>query len=485
MNAPTSVLARPLLPASIAIYTTVALAAFEGIAVAAAVPQVAADLGQVALLPWVFTAYLLAAGVATVTAGPLIDALGVKRMFRIAVLIFTVAGTAAAFAPSMTLMIVARVVHGVGGGLIIAVGLAAVILIYPENLVGRAFAANSTVWGVMGVAGPAIAAFMLTALSWRWIFLINLPLGIVALVAGWRVMPGPLPDADRRHLDVIGVGLVLAFNLALLLAVDRLGPLSAAWVALAVVVAWTYRRHARRVYKPVMRLRHLIEKPFGPLAFSIALVLTGAMTANSFVPLYVQGGRGESASTAAWSVLFFVIGWTLGSNLSSRLLDRRAETTVMRHGLTLSIPALALLTVAAYLDSLLPVIFALLLAAGTGIGATTNAGLTLLRSVTPTAEIGRATAAHQFYRNIGFTFGAAIGGAVLLAVVAIAVGDVEAVRDLLAGGAGQADQATADAISRGFTTSVAVGSLIAVSSVIPFRALRRHLAAARAAAGHR
>ncbi len=485
MNQPTSVLSRPLLPASIAIYTTVALAAFEGIAVAAAIPQVAADLGQVALLPWVITAYLLAAGVATVTAGPLIDALGVNRMFRIAVVVFVVGAVAAAFVPTMSLMIAARVIHGIGGGLVIAVGLSAVILIYPENLVGRAFAANSTVWGAMGVAGPAIAAFMLTTLSWRWIFLVNLPLGVLALVSGWRVMPGPLPDADRRHLDLRGVVLILAFNLALLIAVDRLGPLSALWLAIAVAAAWLYRRHARKVEKPVMRLRHLLEKPFGPLALSIALALTGAMTANSFVPLYVQGGRGGSTSLAAWSVLFFVIGWTLGSNLSSRLMDRRAETSVMRDGFSLTIPIMAVLAAAAWMDAPLPVLFGLLLLAGSGMGVATNAGLTLLRSVTPPSEIGRATAAHQFYRNLGFTFGAAIGGTVLLAVVSAHIGDVEAVRNLLARGAHSADPDTAKAIAAGFATSTAVGAIIAATAVFPFRLLRRHLAPARQAAGHR
>ena len=484
MSEPTSVLSRPLLPASIAVFTTVALAAFEGIAVAAAIPQVAADLGQIALLPWVITAYLLAAGVATVAAGPLIDALGVRSMFRIAVIVFIVGAVSSAFAPSMSLMIATRLLHGIGGGLVIAVGLAGVILIYPEKLVGRAFAANATVWGVMGVAGPAIAAFMLTALSWRWIFLVNLPLGLIALAAGWRVMPGPLPGATRRRLDGFGVGLVLAFNLALLLTVDRLGPMSALWGALAGISAIVYWRHARRNSEPVMRLRHLAERPFGSLGVSIALLLTGAMAANVFVPLYVQGGRGGSTSLAAFSVLFFVIGWTLGSILSSRLLDRQAETTVMRLGFGITIPALGVLAAASMVDAPIGIPFALLLAAGTGVGAATNAGLSLLRSVTPTAEIGRATAAHQFYRNIGFTLGAAIGGAVLLAVVAASVGDVSAVQELLAGGGGRADLATADAISRGFTASVITGAVVSLLAVAPFVSLRRHLAAARAAAGH-
>jgi MFS family permease len=181
---PTSVLSRELLPASIAIYTTVALAAFEGLAVSAALPQVAADLGDVHLLPWVVTGYLLMSGVATVVAGPLVDSYGVRAVFRAAIVVFVTGAVLASFVPSMPLMVAARLIHGAGGGAIIAVGIAAVSLIYPGHLIGRAFAANATVWGVMGVAGPGIAAFMLTTLNWRWIFLVNIPLGL------WRWRPG-------------------------------------------------------------------------------------------------------------------------------------------------------------------------------------------------------------------------------------------------------------------------------------------------------
>ncbi len=476
----TSVLSREYLAASIAIYTTVALVAFEGLAVAAALPQVAADLGGVALLPWVITSFLLMSGVATVTAGPLVDAIGVQAMFRIAVIVFTVGGVAAAFVPTMPLMIVARVVQGVGGGLVVATALAGVSLVFPDHLVGRAFAANSTVWGVMGVASPALAALMLTALSWRWIFLVNLPLGALAMLAGWRALPGPLAASGRRRPDGVGVALVLAFNLALLLAVDRLGVTSLLWLAGAAGLASIYWFHARRADQPVMRLRHLVFRPLGPLALSLALVLTGAFAANAFLPLYVQGGRGGGPGLTAWSVLFFTVGWTAGANLSSRLLDRMAETSVMGAGFAFTIPSLVVLAILGNAGAALWSMFVVLFTAGVGVGISTNAGLTLLRALSSSDEIGRATSAHQFYRNLGFTLGAGIGGAVILLVVGRVVGDVEAVRDLLAGNASAASTDAARAISDGFTATAAVGSGIALTALVPFIALRRHLAPARA-----
>src|SRR5690606_3830722 len=112
MSQPRSIFSRELLPASLAIFSTAALASFESLGVAAALPDIATDLGNVALLPWVVTSYLLTSSLATVLAGPFIDSLGVNRMFRISVVIFTATGFGIAFAPSMEILIVLRLLQG-------------------------------------------------------------------------------------------------------------------------------------------------------------------------------------------------------------------------------------------------------------------------------------------------------------------------------------------------------------------------------------
>lgn len=476
---PTSVLSRQLLPASIALYTTVALAAFEGLAVSAALPQVAADLGDVHLLPWVVTGYLLLSGVAAVVAGPLVDSYGVRVVFRSAIAVFVGGAVLASFVPSMPLMVAARLIHGAGGGAIIAVAIAAVGLIYPGHLIGRAFAANATVWGVMGVAGPGIAAFMLTALSWRWIFLVNIPLGLLALTAGWRVMPGPVENVHSRRVDVRGLLGVLALNTFLLLAVDRLGLQSIVWLGAASMAGAVLWWHIRRTTDPIMRIRHLVNQPFSTLAVALALLVSGAVAMSSFLTLYVRGGRGASEVLTAWSVFFFVIGWTLGANLSSRLLDRMAETSVMGVGFLLTAPGLGLLAIAVVVDASLAVVLGLMVIIASGVGLATNAGLTLLRAVSDSSEIGRSSAAHQFFRNQGFTLGAAMGGAVILAVVATAVGDVEAVRDVLASEA-IPNALVSEAIRDGYAAAAFTGFGVVLVGLVPFFALRRHLAPQRA-----
>lgn len=481
MRAPDGLLSPRYLRASIAIYTTVALVAFEGTAVAAALPQLTGDLGQIDLLPWTVTAFLFTSGVSTVMAGPIIDTLGTARVFRLAVAVFSLAGFAAGLASSMPLLVGIRLVQGIGAGMVVAVGLAATSLVYPGHLSGRAFAANSTVWGVMGAAAPALAALMLSVASWRWIFFINLPLGVIALAAGWKALPSAESDEPLR-LDLRGSALVAVFTITTLLAVDQLSWTSLGWTAAAIASIVLYLRHARAIAQPVVRTTHVFALPYSMIGLTVAAMITAAFSANVYVTLFVSAGRGAGASLTAWSVFFFTIGWTTGANLSSRLLDRMAETSVMRIGTWFTTPGLALASLVVWTGLHLAGLFAGLFAAGVGIGLATNAALTLLRALTPAAQIGRATSAHQFIRNQGFTLGSALGGSVLLFVIAAQLGTVEPVQQLLAGESTAVTSGVSEAVSSGYGWTLAVGVVISGLSVVPLRILRNHLAAARAEA---
>ena len=473
-------LSRELLPASIAIFATSALASFQALGIAAALPDIAGDLGDVALLPWVITAFLLTSSLATVVAGPFIDAVGVSRMFRIAVTVFALMGFAAAFAPSMGVLIALRVLQGVGAGLILSTGTAAISLVYPQSLVARAFAANATVWGVMGVAGPAIAAVILTFLSWEWIFYMNLPMGAIALAAGWRVLPGPFGEASAR-IDLRGIALIAVMTVASLLAVDSLSVQSWAWLGLVAAALAAYVWHARRVPAPVVRLEHIVPQPYRGLGLSTALMLTGTFAMNSYIPLYVRAGKEGSSALTAWSVLPLTVGWTVGATMSSRLADRHSESWIILVGFLVNLPALAAAWFLVTADVGLVAAFAVFFVAGVGVGMSTNAALTLMRAVTDSNQMGRVGAAHLFARNQGFTFGAAIGGAVLLYVVTSRLGDAELVRGLIASSDSVAPPEAAGAVRAGFAASVVVGLVMSFLGMFAALSMRRSLAEVRAA----
>jgi MFS family permease len=477
---PTSVFAPPLRAAAIAIMTMVALSAFEGLAVAAALPEVAGDLGRVALLPWVVTTYLMVAGVSTVVAGALVDRVGVAATFKVAVSVFIVGGVLCGFAPSMEILIAARVLQGIGAGATNAVGLAAVGLVFPPKLVGRAFAVNAMVWGAMSIAGPAIAAALLTVASWRWIFYVNIPLGAAALMLGWRALPGlPAQDAERPtargKIDPLSVVLLTVFSAGMLLALNSLSWASLPVAVVALGAGWWVMRHARGRDDALIAPRHVLSAPFGPLGWTIALLLIGCIGTQIYVPVYVSGARGAGTGLTAWSVLFFTLGWTSGAQLSSRLMDHRTPLQVTTFGASIVAPACALVGLLAYLDAPLWSVFAVLFVAGFGMGNATNSALTLLRQLAPDAELGRATAAHQYIRSQGFAGGAALGGAVLLLVVSTRTGDVEAVRSLLGDQGSDVIVAPAlgAAVADGFAIAALVCAGVAALAHLPLRAVRR------------
>jgi MFS family permease len=464
MSQPRSILSGELLPASIAIYTAVAIVAFEGLAVTAALPDLVADLGGVGLLPWVITAFLLASGVTTAIAGSFVDSLGTAVVFRWATIGFALSSLAAAAATSMEMLVVTRILQGASGGAVISVGIAAVALVYPGNLMGRAYAANSNVWGILGFASPAIAAALLNIGSWRWIFLLMVPICVVALVAGWRALPGPVKAAPLR-VDWVSVGLLVTTVGALLGTISQL---SASSLLLVVVTGVSGALLWRRMGKPgsLLDRRFLAEHPYRELALVASLTLVATMGLSTFLPVYVRGVRGATASSAAWSVLWLTIGWTVAANIAGRVTDRAHEASVLRVGAIAGLPAIGAAWAAVALEAPLPVVYATYFAMGMSVGTVTNICLQMVRLAVPDSLAGRATSAHAFTRTVGMSIGAGLAGGVILATVAAAVGDVSSIRDALAGDPSALGGGAVTALARGFTTAhlVSLGVMTAAAA---------------------
>lgn len=450
------------LPVTIANLTIIAIAAFDGLAIVAALPDITKDLGNVALVPWVITAYLATSAVAVIVAGPIIDAVGVRRTFRVTGVWFLVWSAAAAAAPNLPVLIAIRVMQGLGGGLVIAVALAAVGLAYPHELRPRAFAANSMVWGVMGFGGPAVAGALLTLGDWRSIFLVQLPLTALALAVGWRTLPSTRDRPAKVPVDATGVVLLSLLTLASLIAVSEIGGrwwLAGLGVVVTALSAGAYWRHSGRVADPVLHREHLTRPPLRWVHITSGLVLIAGLATDNYLPLYVQTTRGRSEGFAAFSLVFLTVGWTTGSVVFSRLLTRWREADAVLLGATLIVPGLAVSGMGIARDWPLGVVFAGFAVVGLAIGLVSTAGLTLLQASSAESEMGRTNAAHQFIRTLCITYGVALGGAILLLVVDRRVGDIESVRDVLAGKDIELGEQTASAIGAGlaWTTLLAVG----------------------------
>lgn len=440
------------LPVTLANLTIVAIAAFDGLALVAALPSIADDLGDVALVPWVITAFLATAAVAGITAGPVIDAIGVRRTFRVTGLWFLAASAAAAASPNMPTLVVARALQGIGGGLVISVALAAVGLAYPNRLRPRAFAANSMVWGVMGFGGPVITAALLSFGGWRLIFVVQLPITALALAAGWRTLPSTRARPRRIVMDVRGISLITGLVATSLLAVSQVGVrwwLAGVGAAAAITIGGLFWAHTGRATDPLVSREHITRFPLKRIHVTSGLVLVAGLAADNYLPLYMQTTRGRSESYAAFSVLFLTVGWTSAAFVVSRLLERWREADAILLGASLMIPSVAVAGLGVALTWPLAVIFGGFFLMGASIGFVSTSGLTLLQASADDTEMGRVNSAHQFVRTVCITYGVAIGGAILLLVVDRRTGDVEVVRDVLRGGEAAASGDTLDAVRDG------------------------------------
>lgn len=449
------------------------LAAFDGMSVVAALPSIGGDLG-VRGLPWVLTAFALASTVALLASGPLIDSLGIRRTYRLVLVEFFVSSLLCALAPTLPLLVAARFLQGIGGGMVMSLTLSNVGLTYPPELRPRAIATNSMVWGVMALGGPAVAAFLLELVSWRGVFFLSLPLVGIAGAIGWKRMP----DSDRPpsvDVDPRGILMIFLIVVVLLVSVSEPGWRAVAGVAVVLPLALVFWRHTGRVASPVVARRHLARWPFVIINVIPGLLFAGSMSIDAYLPIFVRGGLGRPNAQAAFAVAAFAIGWTVGSQIISRLLDRFAAQDVIVVCFASTIPALVV-GVSVYSDHVaVAVVLVLAFFQGLGMGGITNGVVSLLQRAAGQSEMGRASATHQFCREVGGTLGIATAGSVLFGVVASRVGSVEPVRDLLDGKSVSLGVEVRAAVAAGYRTAAIVALGINVISLAFAVYLRRRL----------
>ena len=449
---------------SLAVTASMALAFYNATSVTAALPEIGADLGRVALTQWVITVELLAAAIAVLAIGPFIDGSGVRRAYRFAVIGFAAASALCAAAPTMEVLVGARLVQGLATGSLIGTAMTCIGLAYAPDLRPRAYAMVASVWGVMGVGGPAVAAALVSTLGWRSVFAVNLPVAAVAAIAAWNRVPAEA-QARAEPLDRRGLALMGAIAVALLLATSSLQWSSIALMVLAVALYALYVRHARRRPGPIVHISHITGRQWWPVHVVAIASIAGGTGASVFLPLYLKGARGTSLSFAAFAVLWPTVGWAVASWVSSKLQERMRAQSVVVIGSFILTAGAAAITVAAATAAPHALLFAAFVLLGWGIGTITPSSMALLQNRADSAEMGRVTSAHQFIRSLGWAYGAALAGMVLFWVVERRAGDVEAVRALLDDSDAGLDTALAATLSSAYAWSLGALGVISALTV--------------------
>jgi MFS family permease len=452
-------------PVLIALMSVIAIVSYNNLSSAAALPDIGEDLGGISLLPFVITLELLTSAVAVLAAGPIVDGIGARRTFRVAVTGFIITSALVAFSPTMWVLLGARAIQGLFAGAIMTVGVASIGLAIPLALRPKAFALTSSIWGVMGVGGPAIAAVMIATVGWRGIFLVNIPVTVGAAVLGWNRIPDRTHDAEDQGFDRRGLALMSILTAAAL-AIASYQPVIIAIAATVVLISgWSYRRHSRRVDNPVVRIPHLVHRRYRLVHLASVLVLAGGVGANSFLPLYLGTVRGQSAGLAAFGVLFLTVGWSISSYISSRLQERWSGEWVSALGVAITVPALWATGIVIQFELAIIAVYSVFFWLGAGLGMVTSTGAALLQSRTLASEMGRLNAAHQFLRTMAITFGIAVVGAITLAIVDARTGDVEIVRDVLSGDGVVVSAEVFDSIGDAYSIAVFVMAVITTAAV--------------------
>ena len=459
---------------TISLLAATALISYSNLSVSAGLPSIGDDLGNVALLPWVITVELLAAAIAVLGIGPIVDSHGVQRVFRIAMIAFIAASVACAAAPTMALLIAGRIGQGVAAGGVLGSAISSIGLAYEESLRPRAYAAISAVWGVMGIGGPAVAAGLISVLGWRSLFTVSVPVGVIATTIGWNHLPGSRTEtAAERSFDPQGLGVVAVVTTGLLLAASSGSAWGWLWLSVALASGAVYVSHARTHPHPVVRLNHLTSVRWRYLHITSTMAVAGGTGATAFLPVYLRGARGASEGQAAFSVLFLVIGWSIAAFVASKAQERFHAAFVVQTGSVILFTGAVAATAVAALEWPVAVLLAALFVMGSGVGTITTGGLTLLQRRASAQEMGRVSSAHQFLRSLGFAYGAAVGGAVLFFVVSNQIGDVEAIRDLLSDEDAALNDAAVAALQNGFVWALAATAIFtAIAVVSAYRLVR-------------
>jgi EmrB/QacA subfamily drug resistance transporter len=395
------------------------LAALDQTIVATALPKVVSDLGGIGQYSWVFTAYMLGSTVTVPLYGKLGDVHGRKPLFILAIVVFIAGSALCGAAQNMWELVVFRAIQGIGAGGLFPLTLAMVGMIVPPRDRGRYQGLIGSVFAAASIIGPLVGGFIVDNMSWRWIFYVNLPVGGLALAVILVTMPRR-PYKQEHSIDWLGAGVLATGTSALLLGLVW-GGREYAWLSAQVVGALVasvillalFALIERRVREPIIPFDLLRNPTVASSVACMALVGMAMFGTISFVPLFVQGVIGTSATSSGVVLTPLMLGAVTTSFISGQIVSRtgRYRPNTLVGPVILAGGALLLWRMGvgttngqAARD---------MVVAGVGLGLMMQIFVLSVQNSVPRAAMGTATALTQFSRSIGATLGVTLMGVIV------------------------------------------------------------------------
>jgi EmrB/QacA subfamily drug resistance transporter len=416
------------------------LSALDQTIVATALPPIAKDLGDFALISWVVTSYLLTSTCITPIVGKLSDLYGRRLILRTCLIVFIVGSALCALAPGMIPLILARALQGLGGGGLLTMGQTIIGDVVSPRERGRYAGYFAMVWGSASVLGPTIGGIVTQYYGWPWIFWINLPLGLAALLIADHALRKLPTDHHRSQIDYLSILLLSGATVALLLVLS-LGGKRLPWASIelislagvSVVLTAGFILQQAISAEPILPPHLLRDRVIGPVLATIIVVYGCYLALAVLAPVYFQIALGRPVGEAGLLMIPFMLSSVVTANLAglySRRTGRYKRPPVV--GLPLTIAAVVVIALFAQQLSA-PAASGILMIAGIGLGPIFPCTTVAAQNAVERRHLGTISGAVAFTRALGGAFGVAIGSALVLGLAAEAlrhIGPVASLEDL-------------------------------------------------------
>lgn len=397
------------------------LGALDQTIVATALPDIVADLGGFTHYTLITTAYLISSTVFIPITGRLTDMFGRKWFYTYGIVIFIIGSLLSGLSQTFLQIVLFRAFQGIGAGVMIANAFAVIGDLFPPSERGKYQGFVSAVFGVASVIGPALGGFLTDAISWHWIFYINVPIGIGVIVLFIFYFPHHRPDSAPHKIDYVGAMLLVLTTVSLMLALTW-GGTEYPWISPQIIVMIVFSLIIGIIFyivevrsaEPMLPLNYFTDR-----TISISMAVTfftgfGMFGVVIFIPLYFQGVQGLSATASGSFLTPMMLGVVAGSVTSGQMLSRMGGHYKIQSiiGIAIMTVGLALLsTITSQTSYLTAVIYIILI--GLGLGVTFPLYTVVVQNTVPYKVMGVVIASVPFSRFIGGTFGLAILGSLM------------------------------------------------------------------------